>query len=35
MNSPRRSAAFFVAFLAATMLLAFGVIAWAAAATIH
>jgi hypothetical protein len=35
MNSPRRSAVLFVAFLAATMLFAFAVIAWAAATTIH
>jgi hypothetical protein len=34
MNSPRRSAALFVAFLAATMLLALVVIGWAAA-SIH
>jgi hypothetical protein len=35
MNSPRRSAALFVAFLVGTMVLAIVVIGWAAADTIH
>ena len=35
MNSPRRSARLFAAFLVATMLLAVVGIAWAAASTIH
>jgi hypothetical protein len=35
MNSPRRSATLFVAFLAATTLLAGAGVVWAAANTIH
>jgi hypothetical protein len=35
MNSPRRSAALFAAFLAATMLLTVTGVAWAVANTIH
>jgi hypothetical protein len=35
MNSPRRAARLFVAFLAITMLLAVAGVAWAAATTIH